>query len=72
MRLHVLLLVAALLGVVGGAVLIGWWAVGLAIIADSMAVAWYALFHDDGQPAEPEVSGMPTVEQIFDRARRAP
>lgn len=72
MRLHVILLIAALLGVVGGAVLIGWWAVGLAIIADSIAVGWYALFHDDGQQPQPEASGAPTVEQIFDRARRAP
>jgi hypothetical protein len=70
MRLSVVLLVASLLGVLGGAFLIGRWAVGVAIVADSVAVGVWALFHNDGRE-EPQVRAVPgsTLQQIFDRAR---
>lgn len=46
MRLNVVLLVLALAGVVAGAWLIGRWAVGSAIIADSVLVGVWALLRD--------------------------
>ena len=72
MRLPVVLLVASLLGVVGGAALIGEWAVGCAIIFDSLCAGVWALWgYDDGNPARPVVREVPgtTLEAIFDRAR---
>ncbi len=52
MRLSVALFALGLAGVIGGAFLIGLWAVGLAIIADSVAVAGYGLMRD--VPAPPD------------------
>jgi hypothetical protein len=77
MRLSVLLLVLALAGMVGGAALIGRWAVGAAVIADSAAVAAWALLHDDGKPAAPvrpvrPIRGGVTLEEVLDEARLAP
>lgn len=66
MRLSVALLLTALLGVVGGAYLIGTWCVGLAIIVDSVAVGSYALLRDDGGRGVPMISGV-TEEQRFIR-----
>ena len=43
MRLNAFLLVLAMAGVVAGAWLIGMWAVGCAIIVDSLAVGAWAL-----------------------------
>jgi hypothetical protein len=73
MRLSVVLLVLALAGVVGGAWLIGRWAVGLAIIADSVAVAAWALLHDDGTGPlrNSSVHEVRTVEDVLERARRS-
>ena len=74
MRLHVILLIAALAGVVGGAWLIGMWAVGVAVIADSAAVAAWALFHDDGQEPQAAIAddGMPAdVRAFVEKVRRA-
>jgi hypothetical protein len=74
MRLSVVLLCVSLAGVVGGAWLIGLWAVGLAVIADSVAVGVWALARDDGLPG-PQVREVrpATVQQslqrVFDRAR---
>ena len=71
MRLSAFLLVLSLLGVVGGAVLIGMWAVGCAVIFDSLCVGWWALQRDDGtgpQVREPPGSGG-TLQQILERAR---
>jgi hypothetical protein len=70
-RLSIALLLASLAGVLGGAFLIGRWAVGAAIVADSAAVGVWALFHDDGQDAQPQVRAVPgsTLQAIFDRAR---
>jgi hypothetical protein len=72
MRLSIALLALSLLGVVAGAVLIGPWAVGCAVIFDSVCAGGWALFHDDGQPAQPQVHGVPTLAQILERARDAP
>ena len=72
MRLSVVLLLLSLAGVLGGAALIGTWALGLAVIADSVAVGVYALLRDDGGRAAPSVHEVPpTLENILDRARRA-
>ena len=72
MRLPAFLLVASLLGVVGGAFLVGRWAVGCAVIFDSLCVGAWALWgYDDGRPAQPQVHGPLTVPQILDRARNA-
>ena len=50
-RLSVVLLVLSLLGVLGGGWLIGRLGFGLCVIADSVAVAAWALLRDDGGPA---------------------
>jgi len=72
MRLSVVLLIAALLGVVAGAWLVGRWAVGVAIIFDSLCVGVYALARDDGAAVAAPVAGIPgTLEEILDRARGA-
>ena len=46
MRLSVVLLVVSLAGVLGGGWLVGRWAFGLCLIADSVAVGVYALLRD--------------------------
>jgi len=46
LRLNAVLLAVALAGVIGGAYLIGRWAVGCAIIVDSLALGVYALLRD--------------------------
>ncbi len=69
MRLSVVLLLCSLAGVMGGAALIGLWALGLAIIADSVAVGVYALLRDDGGQARPSVHEVPTLAQVLERAR---
>jgi hypothetical protein len=72
MRLSVVLLLLSLAGVLGGAALIGTWALGLAVIADSVAVGVYALLRDDGGRVAPSVHELPpTLENILERARRA-
>ena len=53
MRISVALFLLSLAGVVGGAYLIGTWAVGLAVIADSVAVGAYGLMRD--VPEQPTV-----------------
>jgi hypothetical protein len=70
-RLSAVLLLLSLAGIAGGAVLIGTWAVGTAIIADSLAVGVWALYHDDGKDAQPSVHAGPgtTLQAIFDKAR---
>jgi hypothetical protein len=45
-RLNAFLLVVAMAGMVAGAALIGRWAVGCAVIADSVLVGVWALLHD--------------------------
>jgi hypothetical protein len=71
-RLSVCLLLLSLAGVMGGAALIGVWALGVAIVADSVAVGVYALLRDDGSRPAPSVRELPpTLENILERARRA-
>jgi hypothetical protein len=70
MRSSVLLLLVSLAGILGGAALIGLWALGLAIIADSVAVGVYALLRDTPSvPAVHAVQG--TVASVLERARAA-
>jgi hypothetical protein len=72
MRLSVVLLLLSLAGILGGAALIGVWALGLAVIADSVAVGVYALLREDGARPAPSVHELPpTLENILERARRA-
>ncbi len=68
MRLPVALLVLAAAGVVYGASLIAPWAVGLAVVADSVALAAFALLWDRKEPAPRHLS---PVAEILERERRA-
>jgi hypothetical protein len=70
-RLSAVLLALSLLGLVGGAALIGLWVVGLAIMTDSLLLALWVLFRDDGREPEPSVHEVPTLDNILERARRA-
>jgi hypothetical protein len=55
-----------------GGALIGRWALGVCVIADSVAVAVFALRWDDGAGAEPSVHAVQgTVASVLERARRA-
>lgn len=72
MRSPVVLLACALAGMLGGGALIGVWALGLCLIADSIAVGVFALMHDwpERKPAVHVVPGQGmTVAEVFDRAR---
>jgi len=72
-RLSVVLLIAALAGVLGGGWLIGRWAFGVCLIADSVAVGAWALLRDDGRgerPA-PQAYAVPTLAQVLEKARNA-
>ena len=71
MRLSVALLGLSLAGIMGGAALIGLWALGLAIITDSVAVGAWALLRDAESRAAPSVAELPTVANVLERARRA-
>ena len=67
-----MLLGISLLGVLAGGWLTGRVGFGLCVIADSVAVAVWALLRDDGKPAEPpQVHGVPTLAQVLARARDA-
>lgn len=69
MARQALLLCCSLAGVIVGAALIARWAVGVAVIADSVFGVWYALFRDvpDGRPQV-----LTSHEQIIARYRAAP
>ena len=77
MRLPLVLLAASLLGVVAGAFLIGLWAVGCAVIFDSLALGAFAVWgYDDGKI--PQIhgvaadDGVPSEERAFiNRVRQA-
>ena len=73
MRLSACLLLLSLAGVLGGAALIGLPALGVAVIADSVAVGVYALLRDDGSRggAGACTRCRPTLENILEKARRA-
>jgi hypothetical protein len=68
-RLSVVLLIAALAGVLGGGALIGLPALGACLIFDSLCVGAWALLRDDGQSARPSVHELPTLAQVLERAR---
>lgn len=70
-RLSVVLLLLSLAGILGGAALIGVWALGLAVIADSVAVGVYALLRDDDGRREQDAVEPTTLHAILERARRA-
>jgi len=64
------MLLVSLAGILGGAALIGLWALGLAIIFDSLAVGVYALLRDT--PATPSVRAVQSsVASVLERARAA-
>lgn len=69
MRSQLVLLACAMGGVIAGASLIAWWVVGVAVIADSLGVAAYALWRDipDAPPAVHQV----TVADVLEKARRS-
>ena len=69
MRQSVMLLLLSLAGIMGGAALIGLWALGLAIIADSVAVGVFALLRDPESRMGPSVHEVPTLHQVLERAR---
>ena len=71
MRLSAFLLVLSLLGIIGGAALIGRWAVGCAVIFDSLCVGVWALHRDDGLPSPAALHEAPTLANILERARRS-
>jgi hypothetical protein len=72
MRSSVILLLLASIGVLLGGALIARWALGVCVIADSAAVAVFALLHDDGSTAQPSVHELRgTVAGVLERARRA-
>jgi hypothetical protein len=65
-------LCCSLAGIIGGALLIGRWATGLAIIFDCLILGWLALGMDDGRPApSSSVHEVPTLAQVLERARNA-
>jgi len=66
-RLSVILLLVALAGVLGGGALIGLPALGGCLIFDSLCVGLWALLLDDG--VRPQVRSLPTIEDVFNRAR---
>jgi len=67
---QVMLLGCSLAGVVLGAALIARWAVGVAVIADSVLGVWYALYRD--VPDSPRVGELSTHQGILERMRAAP
>lgn len=70
MRLSLVLLCCSVAGILGGGALIGLWALGVCLIFCSLCAGAWALFHDDGSEARPQVRGVPvTLQQVFDRVR---
>lgn len=71
MRLSAVALAVALAGIVGGAWLIGMWAVGCAVIFDSLCVGAWALMRDDGKDGQPQMPAVHSVADVLERARKA-
>jgi hypothetical protein len=69
-KLSAILLVLASAGMLLGGLLIARWALGVCVIADSLAVGVFALRWDDGSAA-PVAHEASTVGAILERARRA-
>jgi hypothetical protein len=53
-RLSVTLFLLSLTGAVYGASMIGRWAIGLVVLAYSLAVGVFAMLRDDGSEAKPD------------------
>jgi hypothetical protein len=71
-RLSAALLGVSLLGILAGGWLTGRLGFGLCVIADSVAVGFWALRRDDGTgERQPQVHGAPTLHDVLERARRA-
>jgi hypothetical protein len=71
-RLSVVLLCVSLAGVLAGGWLTGRLGFGLCVIADSLAVGFWALRRDDGAGEQPpQAYGVPTLHDVLERARRA-
>jgi hypothetical protein len=69
-RLSVVLLVLAALGVIGGAALISVPAIGAAVIFDSLCVGFWAVQRDDGTaPVVERLPGQQTLAEVIERAR---
>jgi hypothetical protein len=71
MRLPVVLLLCSLAGILGGAALIGVWALGVAIICDSVCVGAFALLRDWPDSDASSAHDVPTLRQVLERARAA-
>jgi hypothetical protein len=72
MRLSIALLLVSLLGILAGGWLTGRLGFGLCVIADSVAVGFWALRRDDGTGEQPpQVHGVPTLGEVLARARDA-
>ncbi len=73
MRTPVVLLLLALAGMLGGGALIGVWCLGVCLIADSAAVAVFALIHDwpERKPGVHVVRPGLTLAQVLEKARAA-
>jgi hypothetical protein len=72
-RTPIVLLVVALAGMLGGGALIGVWALGLCLIADSVAVAVFALWHDwpERAPRVTQIQHGVSLAEVLERARSA-
>lgn len=69
MRLSAVLMCVSLAGIMGGAALIGLWALGLAIVVDSVAVGVFALLREAESRPGPSVHEVPTLAQVLEKAR---
>jgi len=66
----VALVVLGLGGALAGGALIGEWALGLVLIAESAGALWFGLFRDDQAPLPRR--GERTVGDVLEQARRGP
>lgn len=67
-----LLMFLGLGGALAGGALIGEWALGLVVIAESGLAFWFGLFRDDGELPRVHVPGLLTHEQVLARERARP
>jgi hypothetical protein len=59
-------------GALAGGALIGEWALGLVLIAESGLAFWFGLYRDDGELSRVHVRGLLTHEQVLARERARP
>lgn len=67
MRLSLALLLVSLLGALGGAWLIGQWAVGIVVLAYSVLLATFAVLRDPDAPTVTDLEPGTTEEDRFRR-----